>query len=401
MKKTILISAVLLLLGISGFAQYSIDYDLVRKALQKQTPNWRNSIEPKMATYYTNEDAIVPQRDIFSYNADEFYLEEVLTEFRDMSTWHPQYKMTYSYNFNMDPIEILGEEYIGNDWEPKERNTMEYDMEGLVTILSEETIQKWENNDWVNFQQYSYEYDPVITILVRDWNTNHFENHYLYTIEQDDAKATILLQYWMGGAWQNQEEDVIEYNENSETKEIVHKIWGGTSWVNETRHLYEYDGPYQLSRITISQWDNGEWSTTKFKTVRYEHDGMGNSIHASCESNSGSGEENNADIEMFYNEGNSITFEHVADVTMEYIDVTGIDEPEAAAPFVICPNPAQGRFTVQGDGFLKAELFSLTGQRILESHTAEIDLQGLASGAYLVKVYHIDGTSATQKLLVE
>ena len=37
----------------------------------------------------------------------------------------------------------------------------------------------------------------------------------------------------------------------------------------------------------------------------------------------------------------------------------------------------------------------------MESRTPDMELQGLASGAYLVKLYRLDGGTEVQKLLVQ
>lgn len=400
MKRTTLLTALLLLLGYASMAQQGIDHTLVNKLLPTPSSGWRNDIAPEKAIYQTQDGEVtLTFRNTYSYDEYEFFLTEVLTEMEDLGEWLPYRLETYEVNVDLVPERIVTQTW-NDGWVNQSRVNLEYN--GTYNpILAKETYQTWENNDWVNQQQFTYDYEPVTTVLVKDWFNDHWGNHYLYTIESENLSATVLLQYWKDGAWQNQEREVYQFDENYDLIERVHANWvNESSWENDLRRRYDYDGPFQLSRMTLTQWENGGWSSTLFKTVQYEHDGMGNSLHAVCEPNYGGGEERNTEIEMFYNESESISFDNVFEVEMSYQDLTAVGETAAQAAFTLCPNPAFGRVRVLGEGFARAEVYSLSGQRLLESHTADLDLQGLATGAYLVKIHRHDGGTEVRKLLV-
>ena len=401
MKKHTLLTAMLLLFGFAGMAQQGIDHSLIQKLLPVSAKGWRNDIAPDKAIYQTQDGEVtLTFRNTYSYDEYEFFLTGVLTEMEDLGEWLPYRLETREVNVDLVPESIVIQTW-NNGWVNQSKDNLEYN--GTYNpILAKETYQVWENNSWVNQLQYTYDYDPIVTILVKEWqNNNHWGNLHLYTFESEGNLSTVLLQYWKDGAWQNQEREVYRYNENGDIAEIVHANWVNESaWENDLQRLYDYDGPYQLSRMTVTQWENGGWSSTLFKTVQYEYDGMGNSLHAVCEPNYGGGEERNTEIEMFYNEGESVSFDNVFEVEVSYQDLTAVGETADRAVFILSPNPAFGRVRVLGEGFDRAEVYSLTGQRLMESHTADIDLQGLATGAYLVKVYRHDGNTEVRKLLV-
>ena len=401
MKKLTILSAMLLLLSVQGTAQQNMSRALVKKMLQAHHPEMRNDIAPEKSTYTTLQgDASVTKSDIFFYDEDEHLLLSVETRLGNQADGLPFALQTYEYDMYSNLSEVLTQLWDGSEWTNQDRVSIEYQHQGLP-FPSKETFQTWQDNNWVNVKQHIYNYDPVITVLVKDWFGDHFGNHYLYTYESEGDVTTVLLQFWKDGAWQNQEYDTYYFDENLQTKEIVHQVWeNNMAWQNEFNYRYLYDGPYQLNQITIVPWINGAWSTEQVKTLQYTHDGMGNSLHAISTSSYYTGEALNANIELFYNEGESIVYENVSEVEMIYVDLTHLGETPAEGPLTLCPNPALGQVVVRGEGFEHAEVYSLTGQRLLVSRSATIELQELATGAYLVKLYRLDGSVATQKLLV-
>lgn len=399
MKKHILLIAALVILGMTGNAQHGIDMKLVDKAIHPQhMRSLRDDIAPQRVAYHTNEDAIIHFRDNFSYDEIEFFLAEISTSFQDLDTWKPYSLTTYEYNYNLMPLVILTQKWE-DEYVNDKKTTITYNDDDFNPLIQEELFQEWENGQWVNIKKHLYTYDPLQTILVKDWNGNNFDNQYLYTIETNGINTTILLQYWNGGAWMNMEKQEITYNHGHEIQERVIMQWDNPNWINTERHVYEYEDSYKLNKITKTLWENGAWSNDKVKTIQYTHEGF-NSTHAICNANYGDADELNDDIEMFYNEGQSITYYHVNEVSIEYVDVTKLAE-HASHQFTVAPNPIHNQLCINGNLFMKAELYTLTGQKVLESVTPMITLNNISSGAYLLKIQDQDGRIETQKVLVK
>ena len=107
------------------------------------------------------------------------------------------------------------------------------------------------------------------------------------------------------------------------------------------------------------------------------------------------------DIEMAYDySANSLSF-YGNEVNMTYIDITGVNENAQVLSFTVYPTPAETEIQIQAEGFQKAEIFTLTGQMLLESVKNTIDISGLATGIYMLKVYDQAGNSAMQKFVVK
>lgn len=73
-----------------------------------------------------------------------------------------------------------------------------------------------------------------------------------------------------------------------------------------------------------------------------------------------------------------------------------------ALNFRVYPNPANDFATIEIDEPIKSvEIYTLQGQRVLVSNTKDIDVSGLDSGVYLVKVEDENASLATQKLVIK
>lgn len=399
MKRTFLLIMALVISGLTVYAQRGIDLKLVDKALHPQTTrSLRDDIAPQRALYTVNGETSVTFRDNFRYDENEYFLADITTHIMDQGTWQPYSLTTYDYDYNLMPVEILTQRW-DNGYVNDKVTKITYNGDDFNPLIQDEVYQKWENGNWVNIEKHIYTYEPERTILIKDWNGNNFENQYLYTFEEQGLTTTVLLQYWNGGAWMNQEKQVITYNHNHEIQERIIMQWDSPNWNNYEKQEYIYEGSYKLDKITKSLWENNTWSLDKVKTINYTHVGY-NSIHAVCEVHYGSTDELNDDIEMFYNEGESITYYHVNEVSMEYVDVTKLPEHLSDNLFTVAPNPINDQIRIGGHQFMKAELYTLTGQKVLESATPVITLNKIRSGAYLLKIHNQDGRVETQKVLI-
>ena len=63
--------------------------------------------------------------------------------------------------------------------------------------------------------------------------------------------------------------------------------------------------------------------------------------------------------------------------------------------------PAQGEIFIEAEGFQKAEIYSLTGQKLMESLRDRMNVSALSSGLYVIKVYDREGGCATQRFVVK
>jgi hypothetical protein len=66
----------------------------------------------------------------------------------------------------------------------------------------------------------------------------------------------------------------------------------------------------------------------------------------------------------------------------------------------IYPNPTSGSVTVQTEGGLeKYEVYSVSGQKLLEGISGVVNMNGFTPGTYLIRIYTKDKKSITKKII--
>ena len=80
----------------------------------------------------------------------------------------------------------------------------------------------------------------------------------------------------------------------------------------------------------------------------------------------------------------------------DFIRVTSLDVPESMFSAALYPNPTTGQLTVEMEGLTSVEVYDLVGQCLMESMakegSAQLDLNGLKNGVYLVKASTATGS---------
>jgi hypothetical protein len=398
MKKVIITLAVLVMaFGNVGFAQREahLKSDATANMLKYFGVRTETSVVPQQAwwedTYGTN------YRTTYFYDEDELYLAEEVSEMDDGDGWYNTSRLQYEYGFSGNVIEMLYQEWDGADWVDAARGSFEYDGD----LLSEVIYQVDYGTGWVNYMKEVYNYNgDESTILYWEWNGTTWSSSELYTYTYGPGSIELIIQYMQGGAWQYDQRQLITLNFEEKIEEVILQEWTGASWENYERTTYNYEGGVYPSK-DIDLWSESEWYTD-YRFI-YEYDSDGNAKHGECYYYGGGdeGEPADNDIEMAYDysaESNEY-FGWRAEVS--YIDLTGVNEGAQAASFLVYPVPAQGEIFIEADNFAKAEIYSLTGQKLMESLRDRMNVSNLSSGLYVMKVYDREGGCATQRFVVK
>lgn len=398
MKKVIIALAVLVMaFGNTSFAQRKVDLKMnpTKNVLNYFGFRDESTIVPLVANWETTEGG--EYRTTYTYDEYDFYLIEEMTKVNEGPDWEYFYRITYEYDFAGNVIEKLGEIDMGAGWENDAQAFFTYDGENL----SEVVYQEWENGNWVNDTKEVYNYNgSVITVLYWDWNGNNWASDELYTYTYDDLSVELVIQYMQGGAWQNDERQVRMFDMDGKTEEILDQNWAGTDWVNDDLTNYIYEGDVFITK-TVKDWTGTAWEDDKKFT--YTYDGNGNAVNGTSFVFGGydyGWVQEDGDIEMTFGYGaNSLEYYGYM-VEIEYVDLTGMNE-NAQVGFVVYPVPAQGEIFIEAEGFQKAEIYSLTGQKLMESLRDRMNVSALSSGLYIMKVYDREGGCATQRFVVK
>ena len=394
MKKAIFTLAIFVMaFGISGFAQNKATLKSMSKELVfKQYGFFRESyIVPQQANFF-GEDG-TQHRTTYYYDESEFYLNEEITE-TNLDFWMNETRIAYEYDFFGNVTEALYQEWNVDDWEDMTKVTYTYEGE----VISEVVYQYFMNGMWNNAMKEVYNYNgDMWTVLIWDWNGTTWASDLLHTYTRNGNTIELVIQYMQGGAWQNQERQIFTLDFDENVTEILIQGWMNSAWEDDEKIIYTYvDGVYteQLLQFWTGSWED-------VYKYNFEYDGMGNAKHGECKERlEGVWLAADGDIDMAYGYNAQTKTFYAAEVEMTYVDLTKVDE-NAQTNCSVYPNPADGEIQVQTEGFQKVEIYSLTGQLMLESLCSTLDVSGLASGVYLVKIVDQTGNSEMQRLVVK
>lgn len=396
MKKAIITLAVLVMaFGNVGMAQKAINLKSIGKAnmLKHYGLRDRSDMVPQTAEY---QDTFGDKyRVSYEYDENEYYLNvEHYETFWD-GIWQEYEIISYEYDFNGNVLEMLVSDFDGEEWYDMARASFTYDGDQVSEVI----IQYFEDGEWVNEEKAVYTYNgDNWTILYWDWNGTTWSSNELYTYNKSAGSIELLIQYMQGGAWQNDEQQFFTLDFDEHVTSILVQDWQNNTWVNDNRITYDFANGVFDTKIE-ELWTGSDWEATTKYSYTYDN---GNAVNGSCKVYDGEAfVPGDGDIEMAYDySANSLSF-YGNEVNMTYIDITGVNENAKAVSFTVYPTPAENDIQIQVEGFQKAEIFTLTGQMLMESEQNSVNVSSLASGIYMLKVYDQMGNSATQKLVVK
>ena len=395
MKKGLFVLAVLVMaLGNVSFAQRKAELKSNANANVLKHYGVRDETTVVPATAFWEITDGEQYRTTYTYDEYDYYLTEELTEVNYGDGWLEFSLLTYDYDFSGNVIEIVAQIMEDGGWENEARASYTYDDD----LVTEVIIQEWENGNWENETKEVYNYSgDVTTVLYWDWNGSNWSSDELWTYTKDGNTIELIIQYMQGGAWQNDEKQLLTLDFDEHVTEILDQDWVGTSWVNDERTTYIYeDGVF--TKKNVEDWNGSAWEDD----LAFEYEYVdGNAKHGECfEKEAGQWMPADDDIEMAFGYGAKSNEYYGYRVDIQYVDLTQVGE-NTTASFVVYPVPAQDVLFIETDSFQKAEIYSLSGQKVMESLRDRMNVSTLSSGMYLIKVYDREGGCSSQRFVVK
>ena len=397
MKKGLFTLAVLVMaFGNVSFAQHkaNLKSNVTAIVLKHYGVRDETTVVPEIATWETTYGE--KYRTVYTYDEYDYYLIEEYTKIDEGDGWVDFSMIMYEYDFNGNVLEAVA-------MSVDDSGVMENDSRASFTYdgdqLSEAVYQEWEDGAWENETKEVYTYNgDITTVLYWDWNGNNWSSDELWTYTRTGNTIELVMQYMQGGAWQNEEKQLITLNFDEKVTEILDQDWVGTSWVNDELTNYNYEGNVFPTK-TVKEWEGSAWEDhLKFE---YTYDGSDNAVSGLCLGYGGyDWVSHDGDIEMVFGNGEKSNEYYGFSVDVEYVDLTRVNE-NAAAIFMVYPIPAENEIQIQAEGFQKAEIYSVTGQKMIESQQNNMNVSQLSSGLYIIKVYDLEGNCATQRFVVK
>jgi len=398
MKKALFILTIMVMaFGNMGFAQSKAELRAkTTERIFKLFGLGRESyIVPQQANSFDVDGT--QHRTTYYYDESEYTLTEEIAEIY-YDAWTNESRVTYDYGFYGNVIEMLGQTWDGNAWEDVVRASFDYDGD----VVKEVVYQFNMGGVWVNDikEEYSYDGDQW-TVLFWAWNGTTWNSDELYTYTRHESVIELVIQYMEGGAWQNESKVIYTYDFDDNLEEILYMDWNseGTVWQNMEKETYVYEGSVYTDQY-VQSWDGAGWND-EYHYV-YEYDGNGNAKHGACfEYEGGTWIPGDGEINMAYGYNADTKSFYASEVEMDYVDLTAVNENAQANNVKVYPVPAENELFIQADGFQKAEVYNVTGQKLMESNVDVLNVSTLSAGVYLLKVYDIVGNCATQRVVVK
>lgn len=325
-----------------------------------------------MYHYDYDEDYFLISREAFLCLGDDTY-EALMTAY-------------YEYDFYGNVTEKL---IVDPDGENISLETRNYS----AGILSDVLYQEWNGDDWENrtFDQYNYT-ESYIAMIHSVWTNGIWSPTDLFTTTREGNVEQILEQYMQGGAWQNRSLQFVTYGDDGKVTEILLQKWENSVWNNDTQKVYHYSNGL-LENVVENKWEQGAW--TVYAKCEYEYDGQGNATQGCCYRKTNDGwEAFDGELEMFYQDNEQSEIFMGRKVVVHYTDLTGVEEEPAAAGLTFYPNPVKDVLMISADDFQKAEVYSITGAKVAETTSNQVNVRNLGSGTYLLKVYGLGGVQS-------
>ena len=396
MKKTIFTLAILVMVfGNAAFAQRKANLKSNEKEIVFRHYGLRNDdIQPLQATWNSVYDE--SYRTTYTYDEYDYWLVEELLEVDLGDGWVPDEMVAYERDFSGNVLEMTLWEYEEGVWEEELKGVFSYEGDEVSEIL----YQMWTGSSWLNVAKEVYNYNgDVTTVLFWEWNGSTWSSVGLYTYTYSDNSIELLTQYMQGGAWQNEGKFIYTLDFTGNVIEILEQEWYDNTWANVEQTIYVYEGGV-FTEKHVKEWYGSAWEDEYRYSFVYDADG--NATLGECFGFTGSDWiPADGDIEMayHYNAANNTYYGQKAEVT--YFDVTALKENAQTASFRVYPNPAKDEISIQTEDFGKAVIYSVTGQKVMESTTKSINVNHLEAGVYLLKVYDQTGKTETQRIVVK
>lgn len=337
------------------------------------------------------------QKRIYRYDECDFYLTEMLEQAKIDGNWVNDELVTYDYGFDGEVLEVYDKAWYEEDWYEIGWATYTYGQDEMDIVYQFREI----GEDWQNYLKEVYNYNgSVTTVLLWTWNGNTWSSSELHTYTYGDTSVDVLKQYMQGGAWQNDEKDTYTLDFDGHVTEILIEDWQNNTWVNEKKVSYYFEtGSPDYDVREEFDWENGAWVQNHRSSYSYQD---GNAYAAYCvRLEDGEFVVVNGELEMAYGHNTNSESFVGCEIEMTYVDVTGIGESPQTTNFKLYPVPAENEIQIQSESFQKAEIYSITGQKLMESNVNTFNVSTLSQGVYLLKVCNLDGNSETQRIVVK
>ena len=295
----------------------------------------------------------------------ELQLTGTVEQTLENDVWVNKTKSVYIYFDNNIPIEIQTYNWDGDNWILNSRT-------GLLTWanwpnreLTAYTKQIMQDNNWVNAERYSKQYDGNnYTATTEIWENEAWVNSTKETYSRTETQEELIIEEWTVQGWGKTEKYQGTFDDFGNPTGMKYSSWFDTEWELELELLMDlsYNESNDVTEMVIRSWNPS--LTAPENLSKY-------------------------------------IFSDFLHFTTDVPEITSLNNVK------VFPNPVGSNLNIQIDenkisGY-HVNIVNLTGQTIFSKKysnpSISINADGFASGMYLLNIKTDDGSFYSQKLL--
>lgn len=295
----------------------------------------------------------------------ELQLTGTVEQTLENDVWVNKTKSQYIYFDNNIPIEIQTYNWDGDNW-------ILHSRMGLLTWanwpnreLTAYTKQIMQDNNWVNAERYSKQYDGNnYTATTEIWENEAWVNSTKETYSRTETQEELIMEEWTVQGWGKTEKYQGTFDDFGNPTGMKYSSWFDTEWELELELLMDlsYNESNDVTEMVIRSWNPS--LTAPENLSKY-------------------------------------IFSDFLHFTTDVPEITSLNNVK------VFPNPVGSNLNIQIDenkisGY-HVNIVNLTGQTILSKKysnpSISINADGFASGMYLLNIKTDDGSFYSQKLL--
>jgi hypothetical protein len=357
----------------------------------------------------------------YSYSNTGKLTEEIA---QDAETNYYLSRNTYSYDLGYN-LEEVSYTWIIDEWIPVagERSSNTISAESQINGVIEQTIENgiWVNKTWIKYildqyniptQLHEYHWDGHDWILHSrtglltwaDWpkrelaaytkqymQENNWVNAERFSKQYDGDNYTATTEIWENEQWVNSKRE--SYSRNDTQEELVMEKWTAQGWGKTEKYQGTFDNYRNPTGMKYSSWFDTKWELELelFMDLSYNESNDVTEMVIRSWNPSLTAPENLSKY-IFSN------FLHFTTDVPEIISLNNVN---------VFPNPVRSTFNIQIDenkiSYYQVNIVNLSGQTIFSNTysnpSISINADGFKSGMYLLNIKTDDGNFYSQKLL--
>lgn len=295
----------------------------------------------------------------------ELQLTGTVEQTLENDVWVNKTKSQYIYFDNNIPIEIQTYNWDGDNW-------ILHSRMGLLTWanwpnreLTAYTKQIMQDNNWVNAERYSKQYDGNnYTATTEIWENEAWVNSTKETYSRTETQEELIMEEWTVQGWGKTEKYQGTFDDFGNPTGMKYSSWFDTEWELELELLMDlsYNESNDVTEMVIRSWNPS--LTAPENLSKY-------------------------------------IFSDFLHFTTDVPEITSLNNVK------VFPNPVGSNLNIQIDenkisGY-HVNIVNLTGQTIFSKKysnpSISINADGFASGMYFLNIKTDDGSFYSQKLL--